>query len=46
MSAWGPGSFDNDIASDWAADLADGGGLEMVRESLRTAALCPLEEYL
>lgn len=46
MSAWGPGSFDNEIASEWAADLSDGGGLEMVRESLRTAALCPLDEYL
>lgn len=46
MSAWGPGSFDNDIASDWAADLADGGGLEMVRESLEAAALCPADEYL
>ena len=46
MSAWGPGSFDNEIASDWAADLAEGGGLEMVKESLEIAALCPLDEYL
>ncbi len=46
MGAWGAGSFENDIASDWAADLADGGDLEMVRATLETAARCPADEYL
>ncbi|MCW3010141.1 MAG: hypothetical protein JWO90_545 [Solirubrobacterales bacterium] len=46
MGAWGAGSFENDIASDWAADLADGGDLEMVRATLETAARCPPDEYL
>lgn len=46
MGAWGPGSFDNDIASDWAADLADGGDVAMVRDTLTTAARCPGDEYL
>ncbi len=46
MGAWGAGSFDNDIASDWAADLADGGDLDMVRDTLSTAARCPADEYL
>lgn len=46
MGAWGAGSFENDIASDWAADLADGGDLAMVRDTLTTAATCPRDEYL
>jgi len=46
MGAWGAGSFDNDVASDWAADLADGGDLAMVRDTLATAARCPADEYL
>ncbi len=46
MGAWGAGSFENDIASDWAADLADGGDIDMVRDTLYTAAACPAEEYL
>lgn len=46
MGAWGPGSFENEIASDWAADLADGGDLAMVRDTLTTAATCPPDECL
>ena len=46
MGAWGAGSFENDIASEWAADLADGGDVEMVRATLETAARCPADEYL
>lgn len=46
MSAWGAGSFENDAASEWAADLADGGDVEMVRDTLMTAARCPADEYL
>lgn len=46
MAAWGAGSFENDAASDWAADLADGGDLEMVRAALETAARCPADEDL
>jgi hypothetical protein len=46
MGAWGAGSFENDIASEWAADLADGGDLDMVRATLETAARCPRDEYL
>ncbi len=46
MGAWGAGSFENDTASDWAADLASGGGLDMVRDTLHTAAACPPGEYL
>ena len=46
MDPWGAGSFENDVASEWAADLADGGDVEMVREALTTAARCPADEEL
>ena len=46
MGTWGAGSFDNDVASDWAADLADGGDIAMVRDALVTAARCPADEEL
>ena len=46
MAAWGAGSFENDVASEWAAELADGGGVEMVRDALATAARCPSDEEL
>lgn len=46
MGAWGAGSFDNEIASSWAEDLLDGGDLDMVRDTLTTAAKCPPDEYL
>ncbi len=46
MGAWGAGSFENDIASDWAADLADGGDVAMLRDTLTAAATCPQDEYL
>jgi len=46
MGAWGAGSFDNDAASDWAAELADGGGLGLVADALAAAAACPLDEQL
>lgn len=31
MGAWGPGSFENDDALDWLADLVDGGGMDVVQ---------------
>ena len=46
MGAWGAGSFENDAASEWAADLADGGDVAMVTDTLTTAAACPPDEYL
>ena len=36
MGTWGTGAFDNDIASDWAYGLADG-GIHLVSESLHAA---------
>lgn len=30
MGAWGPGSFDNDDALDWVADLHDDGDVRMI----------------
>jgi hypothetical protein len=35
MSAFGPGSFDNDDALDWAAELEDTRGLKFVKATLR-----------
>ena len=46
MGTWGAGSFENDEASDWAADLIDGGDVAMIRDTLATAARCPGDEYL
>lgn len=46
MSAWGAGSFENDRASEWAADLADGGDITSVTAALSTAATCPADEEL
>jgi hypothetical protein len=36
MGAWGPGSFENDDASDWADDLEGSSGLGMIKEALKT----------
>lgn len=33
MGAWGPGSFENDDALDWLADLVDGGGMDVVESA-------------
>lgn len=33
MGAWGPGSFENDDAVDWLADLVDGGGMDVVQSA-------------
>jgi hypothetical protein len=46
MDVWGAGSFENDVASDWAGDLADGGDVAMVRAALSTASTCPGDEAL
>lgn len=34
MGAWGPGSFDNDDAADFLADLLDSGDTSLLRETL------------
>ena len=46
MGAWGAGSFENDVASEWAAELADGGDVAMVRATLATVVTCPADEVL
>lgn len=33
VAAWGPESFENDDALDWVADLADGGGMDVVQSA-------------
>lgn len=35
MGVWGTGSFDNDAASDWAAELAGQNGLQWIEQALR-----------
>lgn len=35
MGAWGPGSFENDDALDWASELEDTRGLKFVKKTLR-----------
>lgn len=37
MGAWGPDTFENDIACDWAADFADEGSLDEVRDAIEAA---------
>ncbi len=34
MGAWGKGIFENDTACDFAADVADGGGISTVEHAL------------
>jgi Domain of unknown function (DUF4259) len=46
MGAWGAGSFENDAASDWAAELAEHGDVGVVRDTLLGAARCPPDEEL
>lgn len=36
MGAWGNGSFDNDDAADFLADVADGSDLALVRKIFAT----------
>lgn len=36
MGAWGPGSFENNEASDWVADLEESSGIGMLKEALKT----------
>lgn len=38
MGAWGPGSFENDDAMDWLADLVDGGGMDVVESAFHGVA--------
>jgi hypothetical protein len=44
MGAWGNGSFDNDDAADFLADVTDGSDLTLVREIFAT--VLGAEEYL
>jgi hypothetical protein len=44
MGAWGNGSFDNDDAADFLADVTDGSDLALVREIFAT--VLGAEEYL
>jgi hypothetical protein len=46
MGAWGTGSFDNDIANDWAADFVEIGYLSYVRRVLEPVAATSGDEYL
>src|SRR4051794_2230831 len=45
MGAWGSGSFENDDACDWVADLEENGP-SAVREPLTTVADADEDEYL
>lgn len=45
MGAWGHGSFDNDAAADWFADLADG-DVDQLGETLDAIAGADDETYL
>ena len=45
MGAWGAGTFENDDALDWIAELEQSGGLSAVRTALGQAA-DPADEYL
>jgi hypothetical protein len=46
MGAWGSGSFANDMAADWAAELIADGSLETVRDALAAAAGTAPDDYL
>ena len=39
MGAWGAGSFENDDAMDWVADLAEGSGDAVLREAFAPFAV-------
>jgi hypothetical protein len=45
LGAWGAGSFDNDAALDWVAELEGANSLDVVRAALGAAVL-PDEVYL
>lgn len=40
MGAWGPGIFDNDAACDFAAAVADGGGILLMGQTLDRVLAC------
>lgn len=46
MGAWDSGTFDNDMAADWAGDLTDGGSVQLVLVTLAAAADVPAGEEL
>jgi hypothetical protein len=46
MGAWGSGSFCNDDALDWLAELSDGGGAQLIKETLQMVAEHPTDEVL
>ena len=43
MGAWGPGTFEDDIASDWIEDLNDSDPIAFFRECLNLPATGPLD---
>ena len=45
MGTWGTGVFDNDTACDFAANVADGGGLQALVQAL-DRVLVPTSDYL
>ena len=45
MGAWGSGSFENDDASDWIADLCDDPDEGLISEALSTVAEMGAGEY-
>lgn len=45
MGAWGHGSFDNDAASDWLGDLAEG-DVSLVGETLDAVGAAEKDEYI
>jgi hypothetical protein len=46
MSAWNSDSFGNDDALDWLAELVDGGGVPLLKETLESVAEHPTDEIL
>jgi hypothetical protein len=46
MGAWGAGTFENDDAADWLADLCDGPNQEALAEALAAVAGAGADEYL
>lgn len=44
MGTWDVGPFENDAASDWVGDIADGGGWELAREAF-LGVLRPPQEW-
>jgi hypothetical protein len=46
MGAWGSGSFENDDASDWVADLCDDPDKEVISDALSAVVEMEAGEYL